>query len=101
VALSAIAQTPAGPLQQFVRVQPGTVVLKNVRIIDGTGAAPMDGRTITIVGDKIASIAPAGSAAVPADAAVLDLAGYTVLPGLVGMHNHMFFPQGGSPPIYS
>jgi imidazolonepropionase-like amidohydrolase len=32
---------------------------------------------------------------------VLDLKGYTVLPGLVGMHNHMFFPMGGSPPMYS
>src|SRR3712207_8128889 len=25
----------------------------------------------------------------------------TVLPGLVGMHNHLFFPMGGSPPMYS
>jgi imidazolonepropionase-like amidohydrolase len=38
---------------------------------------------------------------VPATAQTLDLKGYTVLPGLVGMHNHMFFPMGGSPPMYS
>ena len=38
---------------------------------------------------------------VPNGAQVLDLKGYTVLPGLVGMHNHMFFPMGGSPPMYS
>ncbi len=102
VALSAIAQTPSGQLQQFIRVKPGTVVLKNVRIIDGTGEPSVEGRTITIVGDVIQSITAAGDAAtIPADATVLDLAGYTVLPGLVGMHNHMFFPQGGSPPIYS
>jgi len=31
----------------------------------------------------------------------MDLTGYTVLPGLVGMHNHMFFPMGGTPPMYS
>ena len=37
----------------------------------------------------------------PANAQTLDLPGYTVLPGLVGMHDHMFFPMGGSPPIYS
>ncbi|MGH8525892.1 MAG: amidohydrolase family protein, partial [Gammaproteobacteria bacterium] len=37
----------------------------------------------------------------PPGAQILDLKGYTVLPGLVGMHNHMFFPQGGSPPMYS
>jgi imidazolonepropionase-like amidohydrolase len=100
--ISATAQAPVGALQQFVRVSAGTVVLKNVRIIDGTGAAPVEGRNITIVGDKIALITAAGDAGtIPADATVLDLAGYTVLPGLVGMHNHMFFPQGGSPPIYS
>lgn len=37
----------------------------------------------------------------PAGAQILDLKGYTVLPGLVGMHDHMFFPMGGSPPMYS
>ena len=37
----------------------------------------------------------------PANAQMLDLQGYTVLPGIVGMHNHMFFPMGGSPPMYS
>ena len=29
------------------------------------------------------------------------MTGYTVLPGLVGMHDHLFFPMGGNPPIYS
>ena len=87
--------------EQFVRVNSKMVVLKNVRIIDGTGAAPVEDQTITLIGDRIGSIGPASSAAIPADAVVLDLKGYTVLPGLVGMHNHLFFPQGGSPPIYS
>jgi imidazolonepropionase-like amidohydrolase len=87
--------------QQFIRVNSKIVVLKNVRIVDGTGAAQLEDQTITIIGDKIGSIGPAASAAIPAGAEVLDLKGYTVLPGLVGMHIHLFFPQGGSPPIYS
>ena len=37
----------------------------------------------------------------PSAVQVLDLKDYTVLPGLVGMHDHMFFPMGGSPPMYS
>ena len=41
------------------------------------------------------------TATVPAGAQILDLKGYTVLPGLVGMHDHMFFPMGGNPPMYS
>jgi imidazolonepropionase-like amidohydrolase len=101
VAVTAFAQGPGDPFQQFIRVKSKMVVLKNVRIIDGTGAAPKENQTITIIVDRIGSIVPAESATIPADAQVLDLTGYTVMPGLVGMHNHMFFPEGGSPAIYS
>lgn len=87
--------------QQFIRVEAPVVALKNVRVIDGTGAAPLEDQTIVIADGKLQSISPSASAAVPATAQVLDLKGYTVLPGLVGMHNHMFFPMGGSPPMYS
>ncbi|HKR61014.1 MAG TPA: amidohydrolase family protein [Pyrinomonadaceae bacterium] len=87
--------------QQFVRVEAPTVVLAHVRVIDGTGAAPREDQTIIISGGKIQSIEATATAKSPANARVLDLSGYTVLPGLVGMHNHMFFPMGGSPPMYS
>src|SRR6185436_3553975 len=50
---------------------------------------------------KIQSIGSGPVQNLPSNAQTLDLQGYTVLPGLVGMHNHMFFPQGGTPPIYS
>jgi imidazolonepropionase-like amidohydrolase len=100
-AASIIAQGQGDPFQQFIRVKSKMVVLKNLRIIDGTGAAPKENQTITLIGDRIGSIAPTDSAALPAGAEVLELSGYTVLPGLVGMHNHMFFPEGGSPAIYS
>ena len=87
--------------QQFIRIEAPTIALKNVRVIDGTGAAAVEDQTIVIVDGKIQSIAPSSTASVPANAQELDLKGYTVLPGLVGMHNHMFFPMGGSPPMYS
>ena len=82
---------------QFIRVEAPVIALTHVRIIDGTGAAPLEDQTIVIAGGKIQSI----GANIPEQAQVLDLKGYTVLPGLVGMHNHMFFPMGGSPPMYS
>jgi imidazolonepropionase-like amidohydrolase len=86
---------------QFIRVEAPVVVLTHVRVIDGTGAAPRENQTIVISGGKLQSIEASATAKAPANAQVLDLAGYTVLPGLVGMHNHMFFPMGGSPPMYS
>src|SRR5688572_5673499 len=97
--ISALAQ--AQDRQQFIRVEAPLIALTNVRVIDGTGAAPRDDQTILISGGKIQSISPTASTTYPADARTLDLKGYTVLPGLVGMHNHMFFPMGGSPPMYS
>lgn len=100
LAYGALAQAPPQN-QEFVRVNAKIVVLKNVRIIDGTGAEPKEDQTIILIGDRIGSIGPSASVTIPAGAEVLDLKGYTVLPGLVGMHNHIFFPQGGSPPIYS
>src|SRR4029077_4125854 len=50
---------------------------------------------------KITAVGPAASTSVPAGAQTLDMTGYSILPGLVGMHDHMFFPMGGNPPIYS
>ena len=99
--VNCFAQAPQSDRQQFIRAEAQVVALTHVRVIDGTGVAPRDDQTIIIVDGKIQSIAPGATANVPSNALVLDLKDYTVLPGLVGMHDHMFFPMGGNPPIYS
>ncbi|HEY3040010.1 MAG TPA: amidohydrolase family protein [Pyrinomonadaceae bacterium] len=99
--LGCFAQAPASERQQFIRVEAPAVALAHLRVIDGTGSTPRDDQTIIIVDHKIKYVGPSTTEAVPSNAQVLDLKGYTVLPGLVGMHDHMFFPQGGSPPMYS
>jgi len=101
LAASSFAQGPSSERQQFIRVDAPVTALVHVRVIDGTGAAPLEDQTIVISGSKIQSIEPSASAKVASGAQILDLQGYTVLPGLVGMHNHMFFPEGGAPPMYS
>ena len=95
-----VAQGPADR-KQFIRVEAPVVVLTHLRIIDGTGAAPVDDQTIVIADGKIQSIGASSPPGLPANAQTVDLRGCTVLPGLVGMHDHMFFPMGGSPPMYS
>jgi len=97
-ATNVVAQTAD---RQFIRTDAKVIALAHVRVIDGTGAAAKDDQTIIISDGKIQSIEPAATAKIPANTQTLDLNGYTVLPGLVGMHNHMFFPMGGSPPMYS
>jgi imidazolonepropionase-like amidohydrolase len=98
-AIVSFAQAP--DRQQFIRLEAPVIALSHVRVIDGPGAAPRDDQTIVISDGKIQLVEPSATAKVPANARTLDLNGYTVLPGLVGMHNHMFFPMGGSPPMYS
>ena len=87
--------------QQFIRTEAPLIALTHVRVIDGTGAAAKEDQTLFISNGKIDSVEPSATAKIPANAQTIDLTGYTVLPGLVGMHNHMFFPMGGSPPMYS
>lgn len=101
VFIACLAQAPTSDRQQFIRVEAPVIALAHVRVIDGTGVAPRDDQTIVIADGKIQSVGPSATANVPPGAQILDLKGYTVLPGLVGMHDHMFFPQGGSPPMYS
>jgi len=54
--VSALAQT--SERQQFIRAEAPLIALTNVRVIDGTGAAPREDQTILISGGKIQSIGP-------------------------------------------
>jgi imidazolonepropionase-like amidohydrolase len=77
--------------KRYVSVEGPIVALEHVRVVDGTGKAPMEDQTIVIANGRIQSVGPAASAAIPAGATRLDLKGHTVLPGIVGMHNHTFY----------
>lgn len=81
--------------RRFVRVDDPVIALTHVRVIDGTGAAPTDDQTVVIDRGRIASVRSSAQTSLPENAKVLNLPGFTVLPGLVGMHEHMFYPSGG------
>jgi imidazolonepropionase-like amidohydrolase len=87
-------------VQQYVRVSSPVVALTHLRVIDGTGETPKDDQTVLVSSGKIQWVGDASAANVPSAAQVLDLHGYTVIPGLVGMHDHMFYPSGRVP-IYN
>jgi imidazolonepropionase-like amidohydrolase len=85
-------QALSAELHQYVKVPGGRIALVHVRVIDGTGAAPLEDQVILIDGARIVAVQPA-SAPLAADYHVIDASGDTVLPGLVGMHNHLFYLQ--------
>ena len=89
------AQTLSSEVQAFVKVNAPSVALTHVRVIDGTGAAAREDQTVLVNRGKIAALGDANSVSVPKDAQIIDLKGYTVIPGLVGMHEHMFYPLRG------
>jgi imidazolonepropionase-like amidohydrolase len=64
-------------------------VLKNARLIDGTGASPVNSATIVIDGNRITAVTARNQGDFPADSEVIDVAGMTVLPGLIDCHDHM------------
>ncbi len=89
------ASSLAPGVREFIKVSAPVIALTHVRVIDGTGSPARTDQTIVISGDKIQSIGDSASTIAPAGAQILDLTGKTVIPGLVGMHEHLFYPAGG------
>ena len=91
VVLNAQQPVTLSPLtQKYVRVNSPRVVLAHVRLIDGTGRPAVDDQNVVIEGGKIVAVQPGADATSSNGVTVLDLRGYTVIPGIVGMHNHLF-----------
>ncbi len=105
-AATLMAQQPpkfSAEVERFVSVQAPVIALTHVRVIDGTGALPQEDQSVLMRDGKIESIESADKLSTPAGATILDRTGYTVIPGLVGMHDHLFYPAGGrtNPAMYS
>src|SRR5580704_10639811 len=85
----------------FITVNAPVVALQHVRVIDGTGAAPREDQTVVIDHGKIAALGPAALVPAPTGAQAIDLGGNTVIPGIVGMHEHLFYNSGDGIPTYN
>ena len=78
-------------VKNYVRVSTQKVILEHVQIIDGTGAAPVQDQNISIENGKIVAISPGADQPASEGVTILNLKGYSVMPGIVGMHDHMFY----------
>lgn len=87
--------------QDVVMISADRYLIKNVRLIDGSGAAAIEDQDVLIADGMISAVGPSGSLSHPATIQVIDGAGKTVMPGLVMMHEHLFYPEhGASVPNY-
>src|SRR4030095_12829650 len=100
ISVSALAQAPqfSNAVRAFIKVDAPVVALTNVRVIDGTGAAPRENQTIVIKGGMIAALGDAAQVKPPDAATVLDLTGKSVMPGMVMVHEHLYSRPG--PGVY-
>lgn len=118
VAASLLGPAPGGAqslddlspsVREFVSVSEDHVVIRGAQLIDGTGAPARRGMSIEIRGGQIVSIGTVQEVGAPEGAVVIEAAGHTVIPGLVMLHEHLFYPSGQAryntneisfPPLY-
>src|SRR5215469_1084501 len=93
VASACLAQdSTQNPLRTYIREDAPVIVLNNVRLVDGTGAPVRERMRIDIDHGKIVNVQSAMLRnAFPPGAKVIDLEGKTVFPGMVGMHEHLYY----------
>lgn len=96
-------RTPTGevkrlgwPISFMTPPAPAPVLIRNVHLIDGTGAPVSPSRDLLLEAGRIARIAPAGSLDAPDGANVLDGEERFVIPGLIDLHQHIWKPH---PPL--
>jgi imidazolonepropionase-like amidohydrolase len=90
--------TVGNGIRQFVSVNAPVVAITHVRVIDGTGAPAREDQTLVIRDGNIVALGSAASVAPPQGATTVDGTGKSVLPGLVMLHEHLYYPTG--PGVY-
>lgn len=83
---------PQAEVRQSAPVQPETLVLTHVTVIDGKGGRPKQEMTLVISGERIVDLFPTGKKRIPVAATVMNLSGHYVIPGLIDSHYH-FIPR--------
>ena len=79
------ACSPPPPLAQA----PTTIALTGARVIDGTGRAPLEQATLVISNGRIQAVGAPDAVQIPAGAERVDVAGKTIMPGLINAHAHL------------
>lgn len=85
-------------VRAYVSVDAPVVALTHARVIDGTGAAPREDQTLILANGVITAIGSSAVTDLPPGAQAIDLTGKSVIPGLVMVHEHLYYPNG--PGVY-
>src|ERR1700761_1998240 len=89
--VTTLAQHFTPDVQKYIDYPGGTIAITDVTLIDGTGAAPKGNQTVVIAEGRISAVGDAGKVTVPAGATVIVGTGKSVIPGLVMLHEHLYY----------
>ena len=100
ITTAVVAQPPqfADSVRAFIKIDAPVVVLTNARVIDGTGGPAKAQQTLVLRGGNVAEIGDTARVKAPEGATVVDLAGKSIIPGFVMLHEHLYYPTG--PQVY-
>lgn len=80
-------------VQPYVSVEDKTVALTHAKIIDGTGGPVKTDQTLIFTDGVITAIGPSTGTNIPEGTREIDCTGKTIIPGLVMLHEHIFYPK--------
>lgn len=102
IALATLALVAAFAFQSSSAQAPtgGVVAFTGARVIDGTGRPAIEQATIVINNNgRIQAVGPASSVQVPAGATRVDMAGKTIMPGMINAHGHLTYNKELGDPV--
>lgn len=85
------AQNFTADVQSFIKVQSPVVALADAKVIDGTGSPAKLHQTVIISNGVITAVGNAKEVTAPAGAQVINCTGKTIIPGLVMVHEHLYY----------
>ena len=85
------AQNFTPDVQAFIKTKSPVIALIDAKLIDGTGAPSKLHQTIIINNGVITTIGNSKDVHPPADAEIIDCSGKTVIPGLIMVHEHLYY----------
>ncbi len=80
--------------RHYLKTAAESIALVHAKIFDGTGSPARLNQTVLIENGRILAVGASAELAVPAGYETWDASGMTLVPGLIGTHNHLRLPQG-------
>jgi imidazolonepropionase-like amidohydrolase len=91
-ALPSFAQFSSA-VKKYISVQADTFALIHAKITDGSGSPSRPDQTLVIMKGIITAIGNSANTKVPVNAKIIDCTGKTIIPGMIMMHEHLFYAE--------